>query len=87
MCHLIMHLLCCCCCLLLWNGNNQVDDEMRCLLSNLKAMVAAEAAAKLGEQVACSTCNALLCRCSANVDGFVLSAVLVRATRLLCLLL
>lgn len=27
----------------------QVDDEMRCLLSNLKAMVAAEAAAKSGE--------------------------------------
>lgn len=27
----------------------QVDEEMRCLLANLKAMVAAEAAAKLGE--------------------------------------
>lgn len=27
----------------------QVDDEMRCLLANLKAMVAAEAAAKSGE--------------------------------------
>lgn len=26
----------------------QVDDEMRCLLDNLKAMVAAEAAAKSG---------------------------------------
>lgn len=26
----------------------QVDDEMRCLLANLKAMVAAEAAAKSG---------------------------------------
>lgn len=32
----------------------QVDDEMRCLLANLKAMVAAEAAAKSGGSGACS---------------------------------
>jgi hypothetical protein len=34
----------------------QVDDEMRCLLANLKAMVAAEAAAKSGGCVHAREC-------------------------------
>lgn len=35
----------------------QVDDEMRCLLANLKAMVAAEAAAKSGGWLELSVCS------------------------------
>lgn len=38
----------------------QVDDEMRCLLANLKAMVAAEAAAKSGGRAG-DVCGRSIC--------------------------